>query len=64
MRSGSEGQRDSHVVGALPSGVRIEGGHQRVKVPVAVDEGVLVDLPDLPVDVPGFQVGLEVGGIG
>lgn len=32
-------------------------------MPVAVDKGIFVDFPNLPVDVPGLQVALEEGGI-
>lgn len=47
----------------LPSSVRIEGRHEWVEVPVAVNEGVLADLPDLTVHIPGLQVCLEVHGV-
>ena len=47
-----------------PGDIRIKGGHLRVELLVALDEGVLVDFPDLAVIVPRPQVVLQVGGVG
>jgi len=48
----------------LPGNVSVEGGHGRVEPLVALDETVLVDLPDGAVLVPGLQVGLQVARVG
>lgn len=43
-----------------PSYISIESWHRRVKALISANEGVFLDLPDLTILVPGFQVGLQV----
>ena len=46
-----------------PRNICIEGGHLWVEFLISPDKGIFVNLPDLPVSVPGTEIVLEVGRV-
>ena len=58
-RESSESEIDALSTGFLPSNVGVEAEYGGVEPLVSSNEGILVDLPDFLVIIPGCEVFLE-----